>query len=90
MSEVLSWVEACLWKIDPGVEVLSSPLRWTTYSPDGTSANVPRKTPLPTDWREQPESDVSDGMPASEPSLVSSEALPSSGNQQRNMPAVSH
>lgn len=63
MPEVLIWVEACLWKmfgVDLGVEVVSSPLRWTTYSPDETSANVPRKRLLPTDWRQQPESEVTD------------------------------
>lgn len=60
MPEVLICVEACLWKtfgVDLEVEVLSSALRWTAYSPDGTPANVTMKTPLPTDWREQPERD---------------------------------
>lgn len=99
MPEVLIWVEACLWKmfgVVLDVEVLSSPLRWTAYSPDGTSANVTRKAPLPTDWREQPESDATDLIPVTEQSLATNKVLLnvtvcfSSGiEKQKNMPAVS-
>lgn len=58
MPEVLICVEACLWKmagVDLEVELLSSPLRWTTYSPEGTSVNVTRKVPLSSGWTAQPE-----------------------------------
>lgn len=41
--------------VDLEVELLSSPLRWTTYSPEGTSLNVTRKMPLSSGWRAQPE-----------------------------------
>lgn len=61
MPEVLICVEACLWKmfgVDLEAVVLSSPFRWTAYSPDGTSGNVTRKTSLSTNWREQPESNL--------------------------------
>lgn len=58
MPEVLICVEACLWKmagVDLEVELLSSPLMWTTYSPEGTSVNVTSKMPLSSDWRAQSE-----------------------------------
>lgn len=58
MPEVLICVEACLWKmigVDLVEELMSSPLRRTTYSPEGTSVKVTRKVPLSSDWRAQPD-----------------------------------